>query len=162
MISIVLDQNLEELVGLVRFVKALGANSLQLQPLLSNNLRMAQRKTSRFWIRESKLPLLDETIDSLIEIKKETPEFIKNSLHNLSLIKKYYRGSITHNDVSCLSADKTLLVSNQGFCTTCFSSYGNLKTEDLKSVLTGRQILEARGKAKQCPWPCLLPCFCDL
>jgi len=160
-ISIILNQNLEELPELAEFVKALGANSLQFQALLPNNLRMAERKHSPFWVREERLRALDESIDKLIRLKNENPQFIKNSIGNLLLVKKYYRGTLTHNDVKCLSADKTVLASNQGTYTTCFRSYGDTRTQELKKVLHSKNITQARRGVRNCSWPCLLPCFCD-
>jgi len=160
-ITIILSQNLEELSELANFVKSLNANSLQFQALLPNNLKMAERKKSIFWVPEERLPILAIAIDELIALKKGNPLFIKNSIENLSLIKKYYRGTLISDDTECLSAHKTILVSNQGTYTTCFSSYGDIQTQDLKDVLNSRKITQAQKEVKNCSWPCLLPCFCD-
>jgi len=160
-ISIILNQNLEELFDLVAFVKSSGANSLQFQPLLPNNLRMAERKGSPFWVSPERLSLLDEVIDGLIEFKKGQYPFIKNSVRNLTLIKKYYRGEVSADDVDCLSAGDTVLISNQGHCSTCFSSYGDIKKEGLRVILASNQRRRAQERVRQCSSPCLLPCFCD-
>ncbi|MBL7196849.1 MAG: glycosyltransferase [Candidatus Omnitrophica bacterium] len=161
-ITIILNQNLEELLELANFIKNLGTNSLQFQVILPNNLRMAERKMSSFWIPRERLTLLDKMLGKLIEFKRKNPKFIKNSTSNLSLIKKYFQGTITSNDVQCQSAEKTILVSNQGNCTTCFSSYGDIKTLELKDIFESKERLKASVKVKKCAWPCLLPCFCDL
>jgi len=161
-ITIILNQNLEELLDIANFIKNLGVNSLQFQALLSNNLRMAERTNSLFCVAKEKLPMLDKMIDKLIEFKKENLQFIKNSVENLSLIKKYYRGTITSANVKCLSAYETILISNLGECTTCFSCYGNIKKQNLGSILGGEKIIKAQETVKRCRWPCLLPCFCDL
>lgn len=161
LITIILNQNLEEIRELAGYIKGLGANSLQFQPLLPNNLKMTERKLSEFWVSEERLPVLDEAIDKLIEFKKENPGFIKNSVGNLSLMKKYYRATLTSADVKCHSAYDTILISNQGTCATCFSCYGNIRNSGLKQVLLSKDIISARSKVKGCSWPCLLPCFCD-
>jgi len=160
-ISIILNQNLEELMALAKFIKGLGANSLQFQSYLPSNLEMTKRQSSPFWVEETRFAQLDEALDALISVKKEDPDFIKNSAGNLSLIKKYYRGKLTHNDVKCLSADRTILVSNQGECTTCFGPYGDIRIQSLKDVLGGKKIIHSRREVGRCLWPCLLPCFCD-
>lgn len=160
-ITIILNQNLEELLDLATFVKSLNANSLQFQALLSNNLRMIERKQSCFWVTEDRVSILDKALDGLIEFKKNDPSFIRNSIDNLLLIKKYYRGTITNSDAECFSADKTILISNKGECSTCFSSYGDIKVDDFKNILLNRKIIDAQEKVKKCFWPCLLPCFCD-
>lgn len=160
-ISIILNQNLEELPALAGFVKSSGANSLQFQTFLPNNLNMTERKPSLFWVEQERLPILDESIDKLICFKKENPEFIKNSIGNLSLAKKYYRSTLSREDVRCLSGYETVLTSNQGTYTTCFRTYGNMRIEDLKDVLKSRKIIHAQEEASNCSQPCLLPCFCD-
>ncbi len=161
LITIIFNENLEELAALVDFVRSLGANSLQFQALLPNNLMMAERKHSPFWVKEERFSLLDNSLDQLKKLKEEAPGFIKNSARNLELMKKYYRGSLTCDDVQCHSGEKTILVSNQGMCTTCFSAYGDIRKQTLKEIMMGPQIVKARAAARKCHWPCLLPCFCD-
>ncbi|MBZ9577966.1 glycosyltransferase [Patescibacteria group bacterium] len=160
-IVVILNQNLEELLELTGLILSLGANSLQFQALLPNNLKMTQRNKSLFWIPKERFNMLDEIIDGLIEFKKENPCFVRNSIKNLSCIKKYFRGIITSEDVKCISAKYTILVSNQGESRTCFSSYGNIKKQDLEDILQSRQMIKARERVAKCSWPCLLPCFCD-
>lgn len=160
-ISIILNQNIEELPDLVKFAKDLGANSLQFQALLPNNLRMEERKKSGFWVSEDRLATLDSIIDEIIELKKLYTDLILNSVPNLSLIKKYYRAEITFSDVECQSADKTVLMSNEGKFTTCFTAFGDSKKQSLSEVLQSKEIENARMIVKKCSWPCLLPCFCD-
>jgi molybdenum cofactor biosynthesis enzyme MoaA/glycosyltransferase involved in cell wall biosynthesis len=160
-ISIILNQNLSQLPMLAGHLKEIGVDSLQFQALLSNNLDMAQRKLSRFWVSADRFEMLDETIDKLIGMKKQQPDFIKNSVTNLTLLKKYFRGQLMKSDVQCVSADKTFLVSNRGHCTTCFSSYGDLQHKQLKQIMEDKQISSAQKAVKNCSWPCLLPCFCD-
>jgi len=143
------------------FVQSLGANSIQYQPLLPNNLKMHERKRSRYWISDSNLPLLDGVVDRLIGLKEDNPAFVKNSAMNLSLFKKYFRGALTSEQIECTSAHSTVLVSNQGTLTTCFSCYGDVKTNNLKEALDGDERMRAWEKARRCSWPCLLPCFCD-
>ncbi len=160
-ISIILNENLEELPRLVDFALSLGANSLQFQALLSNNLVMSERKDARFWVSPERLGLLDEVVEKLIRLKEKHPAFIRNSVSNLNLVKKYYRGTLDQKDAECFSAKKTVLVSNQGTYVTCFSVYGNVREKALQDVLRGPEIVNARAALRQCRKPCLLPCFCD-
>lgn len=160
-ISIVLNQNLEELLPLAEHLHSIGVSSLQFQGLLANNLNLAQRKQSEFWIQAEQLSLLDQTLEGLVSFKEAKGNFIKNSRSNLLLLKKYFRGQLEKSDVICMSAEKTFLVSNQGMCTTCFLPYGNVRRQHLKNIMEDKQIIAARKAVKLCSWPCLLPCFCD-
>ena len=160
-IVVILQQNLEELKEIALFVQSLGANSLQFQPLLPNNLKLAERKTSAYWISKDRWPLLDECLDELVAFKKQHPKFIVNSAPNLALIKKYYRGAISHQDVRCGSAGETVLISNSGGCATCYSCYGDIKEQKLQDILKSQKRRQAYQRVQKCSWPCLLPCFCD-
>ncbi|MBU1926049.1 MAG: glycosyltransferase [Candidatus Omnitrophica bacterium] len=161
MITIVLDANLEELLDIALVAKKLGVNSIQFQPLLANNLDMAERKHCSGWITKSRLPVLDTALARLMEFKDNNPAFIKNSKTNLALIKRYYRNALGAADVRCRSAAETVLVSNQGQCTTCFIAYGDVKAKALEEILQSPARQKAHRRATRCRRPCLLPCFCD-
>jgi hypothetical protein len=77
-------------------------------------------------------------------------------------MKKYFRRQLTADYARCVSADKTVLISNQGKSTTCFSPYGDIKVQDLIDIARGEERLAARKITEKCPRPCLLPCFCDM
>ncbi|MBN2482665.1 MAG: glycosyltransferase [Candidatus Omnitrophica bacterium] len=160
-ISIICGANLKELPQLIPFLYELKVNSLQFQALLPNNLRMADRRQSPFWVTPDQLPLLDKTVDLLIQTKKRYKDFICNSEENLLLMKKYYRRQLRGTDVRCKSAQKTMLIANEGKSATCFSFYGDIKKQSLRDILDGAARIHAYNQAARCPWPCLLPCFCD-
>ncbi len=161
-ISVILNENLEELLDLAIFLKSLNINSIQFQPLLANNLAMNERKKgAKYWITPDRLAVLDKTIDNLMEFKRNNPALVRNSESNLSLIKKYFRGSLSQNDVKCLYATKTMLIANNGEVTTCFESYGNIRKNSLKEIYASKDSEQARDRVRGCKHPCLLPCFCD-
>ena len=161
-ISIILNENLEELLGLAIFFKSLNINSIQFQPLLPNNLIMRERKKStKYWIPPDRFVVLDKTIDELIEFKSNNPGLVRNSENNLRLAKKYFRDNLTQNDVKCLYAAKTILIANNGELTTCFESYGNIRKNSLREIYASKNSRQARDRVGKCKNPCLLPCFCD-
>ena len=161
-ISIILNENLEELLPLVNFLKALNVNSIQLQPLLANNLIMKERSNkAKYWIPAERLAVLDGIIDGLIDFKRQNLSLVRNSENNLSLTKKYFRGLLTNNDVSCSYGSRTMLIANNGAATTCFDCYGNALKHPLRQIYASKEADRARGRAADCKKPCLLPCFCD-
>jgi len=161
-ISIVLNENLEELLDLAIFLKSLNINSIQFQSLLSNNLIMKDRKHDiKYWVPPERLVVLDRTIDSLIEFKRNNFALVRNSENNLRLIKKYFRGDLIQRDVKCLYAAKTMLIANNGEVTTCFESYGNIRKNSLREIYVSQDSQRARQRVGACKKPCLLPCFCD-
>lgn len=161
-ISIILNENLEELLPLAKFLKSLDVNSIQFQPLLGNNLIMKERdKGVKYWIPEERIGFLEDVIGDLVIFKKENPGLVRNSERNLSLVSKYFRGLLDNNDIKCVYADKTMLVANNGDVTTCFDVYGDVRSKSLKKLYFSNEANLARAKVKSCKHPCLLPCFTD-
>ncbi|MFA4853735.1 MAG: glycosyltransferase [Candidatus Omnitrophota bacterium] len=161
-ISIILNENLEELLDLAVFLKSLNVNSIQFQPLLPNNLIMKERRGgTKYWIPQERLAVLDAVIDKLLEFKKDNYLLVRNSENNLRLVKKYFRGYLSQGDVKCLYAAKTVLVANNGDVATCFESYGNIRKDSLRKIFESEKSVQARKRVRECKNPCLLPCFCD-
>lgn len=162
-ISIILNENLEELLGLADFLKSLNVNSIQFQPLLPNNLIMRERPGGKikYWVSPERLALLDSVVDELVEFKRRNFQLVRNSEGNLSLIKKYFRKTLNSEDVKCSYADKTMLIANNGDVTTCFTCYGNVRGSSLRGIFYSRRAAQARQALKNCRHPCLLPCFTD-
>jgi MoaA/NifB/PqqE/SkfB family radical SAM enzyme len=161
-ISVILNENLGELLLLAKALKSLGANSVQFQPLLANNLIMKERSGKiKYWVPPERLVLLDEAIDILVEFKRQNLSFLRNSERNLLLVKKYFRDILTKDDISCSNAAKTMLIANNGDATTCFDWYGNVRSAPLKDIWASSSAQYARERVKRCARPCLLPCFVD-
>lgn len=161
-ISIILNENLEELLPLANFLKALDVNSIQFQPLLVNNLIMKERSSkAKYWIPPQRFSVLDGIIDGLIDFKRQNPSLVRNSENNLSLTKKYFRGSLANDDVRCSYGNRTMLIANNGTVTTCFDCYGDARRQSLRAIHSSVAADKARKRAQDCASPCLLPCFCD-
>jgi len=161
-ITIILNQNLEELADILNLVKKMGVSSIQFQPLLENNLVLEKRFTnSPLWVPQSRLPVLDSVIDELVEYKEKNYNFISNPTEGLKLVKKYFRNQLTNKDIKCYSLFKTMLIANDGSVTTCGMKYGSVREKTLRECWRSKEALEARKKIKKCGKPCILPCFTD-
>jgi len=161
-ISIILNENLRELLPLANFLKSLNVNSIQFQPLLANNLMMKERSSRvKYWIPPERLPILDEVVNGLVEFKKQNFNLVQNSENNLRLAKHYFRSLLTNEDVKCLYATKTMLIANNGDVTTCFDCYGNVRKNRLRIIHNSEKAEQARKRVRVCRSPCLLSCFCD-
>ncbi len=161
LISIVFERNLEELEDLYVFARELGACNIQYQPLLANNLRMSERKNAELWVKPGSFDRLESAVERLAARGRSDGGFLRNSGENLRLFRKYFAGELVPGDCACSSAGRTVLIANDGHCRTCFSAYGDIRRQSLEDILAGPRIIEARGSVRKCPWPCLLPCFCD-
>ncbi|MFA5119263.1 MAG: glycosyltransferase [Candidatus Omnitrophota bacterium] len=161
-ITIILNGNLEELRAIADTILSLRADSLQFQPLLSNNRILKDRGSQvKYWVPAERLPVLDKAIDDIVAFKKKNSAFLRNSENNLELVKKYFRGTLHNRDIQCRNAERTMLVAYTGDTTTCFDCYGNIRKEPLSRIFHAPAAGQARRKAAGCPSPCLLPCFTD-
>jgi len=161
-ITIILNQNLEELTDILNLVKKMGVSSIQFQPLLENNLVLEKRFTnSPLWVPQSRLSVLDSVIDELVEYKEKNYNFISNPAEGLKLVKKYFRNQLSNKDIKCYSLFKTMLIANDGSVTTCGMRYGSVREKTLRECWRSKEALEARKKIKKCGKPCILPCFTD-
>ena len=161
-ISIILNENLEELLPLANFLKSLNVNSIQFQPLLANNLIMKERPDkAKYWIPRERFAVLDRVVEDLVDFKRQNPSLVRNSENNLCLTKKYFRGRLKDSDVKCSYGRRTMLIASNGTATTCFDCYGDAKRESLRAIYASKEADKAREKAAACKSPCLLPCFCD-
>jgi len=158
-ISIIMNQNLEESRRIAEFAKSLGASSIQFQPLLPNNLRLEKRYKTPLWVPENRYSILDHTIDELLEMKRQFPDFIYNTARDLELMKKYFRGKLTSEDVKCYAIFKTMLISMDGKVTACGTCYGDIRKQGLEQCWNSDEAKKSRQIIMQCKNPCLLPCF---
>lgn len=165
-ITIVCRDNLAELVDIASYVYKLGANTIQFQCMLPNNMVLSERKSNRFTLStENERKLLREAIDNLCEIKRQYPDFIVNTEFNLEQFEDYYFGSDETNadEVVCFSSDRTILIATDGSYSSCFGSYGNIRSDSLKDVLSSKaRKKQAKKTKRKCKKPCVLPCFCDV
>ena len=162
-ISIILNENLEELLDLANSLKALNVNSIQFQPLLANNLIMKNRSIGvKYWIPQDRIAILDKVVDELVEFKRQNYQLVRNSENNLNLVKKYFRCRLANDDIKCLYGTKTMLIANTGDVTTCFDCYGNVKKKKLKGIYFSKESVQAKEMVASCKKPCLLPCFTDI
>ncbi len=161
-ITIILNENLEELSSIASTVLSLNADSLQFQPLLANNRILKDRGGEvNYWVPAERLPALDKACDDILVFKRQNRAFVRNSENNLALVKKYFRGTLLNSDIQCRNAEKTMLIAYTGEITTCFDCYGDIRKEPLARIFRAPAADRARRKAAGCRAPCLLPCFTD-
>jgi len=161
-ISVIMNQNLEELPKLAEYLKNIGVSEIQFQALIENNLVLKERKLKDvMWVPHERMPLLDKTIDQLIEFKKNNPDLVYNKIEEFELIKKYFRKELKPTDIVCYQNFKTMLMSSDGRVTTCYNVTGDTKLSGLKEIWDSESSKKGRELVNKCKSPCLIPCFVD-
>ncbi|MDD5115950.1 MAG: radical SAM protein [Candidatus Omnitrophica bacterium] len=157
----VMEQNLEELFGLLEYSDAIGVDVVNFQPLLKNNFNTPERGDSEFWISSGRTGLLDEVIKKIGNYR-----FRHASVHqepDLRLLNKYYLKTLSSRDWKCFGGYKTIFIcvgdDGSPLVYTCHGICGNLNEVSLKGAWISDTARELRRKSKRCRDLCLQSCY---
>ncbi len=165
--TVILNQNLDELVNLSCWVDEQPINGIIFQAVSSpNNVQY-----SRYWYKnEFKYLWPQETgkvhsiLDELMERKKRGSKII-NSFKQIECFKDYFLNPESSIEALRCEVDRALKIDGCGNIKMCDFSQpiGNANTISLTELLTSQKAEEERIKAYQCKSPChlLVNCFHD-
>lgn len=164
----VMNDNLEELVGVVRLCKSSEVDRVIFQPVVANNIDQTQRRPNfPGFVPEERRQILDKSIDALLQYKKESLsnfDLIANSVKNLNLIKRYFRGGLRPRDLPCYAGYNRLQIIQEGKLYFCVNqekfeaNFGDIKKDSLKDLWYSRKAKFYRKLIRQCKFPCLQWC----
>ena len=119
------------------------------------------------FVPSHRLNVLDEAIDKLLRYKKESPQnfdFIGNSIKNLELIKKYFRGVLKPEELPCYAGYNRVQVIQEEKLYFCVSqekyeaNFGDIEKDSLKDLWFSGKAKFYRKLIKRCQFPCLQWC----
>jgi len=164
----IMNDNLDEILDVVYLCKNLGIAKVLFQPVVSNNVDQTRRDvTSPAFVPSDRLNVLDEAIDKLLRYKKESPQnfdFIGNSIKNLELIKKYFRGLLKPKELPCYAGYNRVQIIQEGKLYFCVSqekyetNFGDIKKDSLKNLWFSKKAKFYRKLIRRCKFPCLQWC----
>jgi MoaA/NifB/PqqE/SkfB family radical SAM enzyme len=164
----IMDDNIEELMGVVELGRELRIERIILQPVVANNIDQTQRdKTFPGFIPKERLKIMDEVIDRLIEYKESSPEnfsFIANSVRMLNLVRKYFKGKMRPKDLPCYAGYNRLQVIQEGKVYFCVdqnkyvANFGDVDKDAIKSLWYSPKAAFYRKLIRRCNFPCLQWC----
>ncbi|MCX6709353.1 MAG: hypothetical protein NTV63_00135, partial [Candidatus Woesearchaeota archaeon] len=160
----VMEENVADLPGMMRFFDSLYVDSATFQPLVKDNTKMRDRSTDTpFWISEKSLPILDKSIDEVKRFKGKHLRLYEEP--GIRLFKKYYRNKVGKNDWKCFGGYKTLIVA---LCThnpkpefhvyICHGLCGNVREKKIAECWNSKEASILRKKIFECNSPCLQAC----
>ncbi len=154
--TVIMQQNLNQLVDLVKLTRNEGFDSITFQPVNDSNLTIGKKKKNNpLRVRDYKK--LDKEIDKLIQIRKKS-FFIGNSISYLQSIKDYFTNKKIKK-IKCYAGFVGLIVTPEGKIWTCMGDFGDLKKENLEMIWKSYEAKEKRKLIKRCKNPCLYPCY---
>lgn len=164
----IMNNNLEDLLNVVRLCRELGIERVLFQPVVANNIDQTERDTASFsFVFPEKQQVLEEAIGRLIDYKKESSrnfDFIGNSIKNLKLIKRYFRNEVKPSEQPCYAGYNRLQIVQEGKVYFCVNqkkyeaNFGDIKKDSLKNLWYSREAKFYRKLIRKCEFPCLQWC----
>ena len=159
------NENIHEIVGVFEIAKESNALfSVQAyDPMAFEVLRKEEplseiRKQYPFWVSEENFPLLEGTIESILELKRRHPGIILNTPEHLRDMVLYFERKLNFAG-RCLVGYTSLFVVPDGNLTMClYGDIGNLKDAPLKELWHSERFDKIREQMLACDRPCLNGC----
>ncbi len=165
----IMDDNLEELSGVVEFCRRLEVSRIIFQPVVFNNVDQGDRSfDAGGFIRPGRIPVMEKAIDALIDFKRESRgnfRYIANSTAHLKMIKQYFKGQLNRKKLPCYAGYNRLQITQDYVVYFCIppapgvsTSFGDVAKDSLKDLWFGPQARLRRRLIRGCHTPCLQWC----
>ncbi len=164
----IMDQNLEELTGVIELCRQLKIGKIIFQPVVGDNTDQAKADAgSDVFVKPERFQVLDNAINAIIQYKKSSADnfdFIANSLQNLESIKKYLRGRSGAEKMNCYAGFNRIQIVQEGKVYFCVkqpeheATFGDVKRDSLRSLWYSGRARVLRKLIRKCDKPCLQWC----
>ena len=155
----IMDCNIDQILPVITLALEKRCNSVVLQPVLSDNTDMRQRKKGPFWVSEANIPKLRDILNEVLEIKRASRGL---SIHVnekvLKLIPDYFSGAGISDRLECYEGIVRMVVTHSGDLWTCLGVIGNIRKKALKSCWLSFEAERIRKEAVRCKEHCLQSC----
>lgn len=159
--SIVMRDNLNDLIELIKWVKQKGVDGITFQPIANVDF-FAGGGGGANWFQKS--PLWPDTkqalafVDTLQTMKSDGFPMIKNSLKDFDQFRMYFQDPVSFGKAeACTGELKSLLITHDGYVKMCPSShenFGHVLRDDLKMMWNSQQAWRARKHIYECESQC--------
>jgi MoaA/NifB/PqqE/SkfB family radical SAM enzyme len=156
----VMDRNVRELSGLVKFLDEMGVDVINFQPLVKDNAKFIDKGTPPFWLKEEDILVL---IGEIERIRNYRPRHI--TLYEeppLELFIAYYQRRLTKKEWMCFGGFKTAFIcyeKNKPLVYSCHGICGDLDQVSLKKAWRSKQARSLRMHSRDCADLCLQSCY---
>jgi len=165
----IMNQNIEDLYNIVILSRKIGFNSVVFQPVVPDNTNQIKSgNTADTNIPPEKMGIMEESLNRLIEFKKsgvENYNYVINSVKNLELIKKYFKGQVRRPERLCYVGFNRFQISQDSkvyFCVplkgTNEVSFGNIQKDSIKDIWYSSKAREFRKQIKHNSCCCMQRC----
>jgi len=158
----VMDNNVNQLLELVKLADNLNLNVINFQPLVKDNSNFLDKTKPLFWVKEENIPILSEEIKKIRDYKMQNLTIYEEP--HLELLIDYYKGQLTKKDWTCFGGFKTVFIcfsKNQPLVYSCHGVCGNLDEVSLKNAWRSPDSRKLRVHSKKCKDLCLQSCYSE-
>lgn len=156
----IMNCNFNQILPIIDLARGKKCNIVVLQPMLSDNTDMQERKKNELWVSEENIHKLKEIIREVLELKKTLQDF---SIHVnekiLEMIPNYFAGLPLDNSLKCYEGIVRIVITNNGDLWSCQGSYGNLRRSSLKDCWFSYKANGIRHRVRNCQSHCLQSCI---
>lgn len=165
----IMDQNLEELMDIVKLCRKIKISRLIFQPVVGDNTDQRRRdRDSSVFVSKDRHVILDNAINDLIKYKMQSRDnfdYIANSVKHLQLINSYFKGKrLSPREMPCYAGYNRLQIVQEGKVYFCVNqenheaTYGDVGKDSLKALWFSSKARFYRKLIRKCNFPCLQWC----
>lgn len=151
---------IKRMVTLAKKLKVSGINFQVLMPNFASSYVSDWYKTNSLWPKKQQA--IEKTIDELIKLKNEHPEFILNAVRDFHNFEKYLIDPKTYQETEkCFVGFNNFMIDTMGDMRLCYEmgTIGNILKEKPETLWINKRAKIHREKIVKCQKPCkLLPC----
>ena len=158
----VMDNNVDQLSGLVKLADSLNIDVINFQPLVKDNSNFLDKTLPLFWVKKENIPTLAGEIKKIRDYKVRHLTVYEEP--HLELLIDYYKGRLTRKDWTCFGGFKTVFIcfsNNQPLVYSCHGVCGNLDEVSLKNAWRSPSSHKLRVHSKKCKDLCLQSCYSE-
>lgn len=159
--SIIMKDNLDDLIALVRWVKKNHIDGITFQPIATTDFFEGSTNEGSFWYKTS--PLWPDTskvlrfVDRLEKMKQEGYP-IQNSKKDFEGFRLYFKDPVAFGKAEpCMGELKSMMITHDGFVRMCpesFENFGHVLRQNLDELWSSQQAARARKHIYECESQC--------
>lgn len=156
----VMDNNVNELLEIVKLADRLNVDVINFQPIVRDNANFLNKELPFYWVKESNIAVLEKEISDIRGYKPAHAVIYEEP--SLELLIKYYKRKLTKKDWRCFGGFKTAFIcysKKQPLVYSCHGVCGNLNEISLKKAWASKEAYRLRIHSKNCRIPCMQSCY---
>lgn len=156
----IMDCNIDDILPMIETARNKKCNIIVLQPILSDNTDMSERKKNELWVSEKNIPKLEKIMKEVLNLKRVSTDLLIHVDEKiLEMMPAYFSGKPLGKNIKCYEGIVRIVITCGGDLWSCRGLYGNLRKKSLKECWFSLQANKIRQSVKGCQNHCLQSCI---